>query len=71
MPERDWTCDEEGRSNSSATFEAICDHVEGLIRNDAHSLIGGRADMTARLIVAQLAHVHHLTPPNEKASVGG
>lgn len=51
----DWTA-KDGRSNSSDEFEAIAKHVESLIRADAHKLINGRADDTARLIVAQLAH---------------
>jgi hypothetical protein len=58
----DWTCDERGASNSSPEFLAIVAEVERLIRDDAHMLIGGRADATARLIVAHLAHRHLMTP---------
>jgi hypothetical protein len=59
----DWTTNAEGVSNSSREFEEIVHAVERLIRNDAlYRLIAGRADATARLIVAQLAHVHHLAP---------
>lgn len=61
-PKRDWTTDPDGRSNSSKLFEKLCDEVETLIRSDAHSLIGGYAGSTARLIMAQLAHVHGLAP---------
>ena len=61
--ETDWTVNPEtGRSNSSPLFKSLCAEVERLIRGDAHKLIGGRADMTAGLIMAQLAHVHHLAP---------
>jgi len=59
---RDWTCDEAGMSNSSAEFDRLCREVERLIRGDAHHLIGGRADLTACLIMAQLAHVHNVGP---------
>jgi hypothetical protein len=63
----DWTTNEKtGRSNSSDMFEELCEKVERLIRSDAHSLIAGRADSTARLIMAQLAHVHHLSPPRRR-----
>jgi dihydroneopterin aldolase len=59
----DWTADPEtGRSNSSPLYRSLCHEVEQLIRGDAFNLIGGRADMTAELIMAQLAHVHHLAP---------
>lgn len=59
---RDWTCDADGRSNSSPAFHALVDAVESLIRGDAQSLIAGRADRTAGLIVAQLAHRHGMVP---------
>lgn len=59
----DWTIDPEtGRSNSSELFRELCGEVEGLIRQSAHGLIAGRADQVAGLIMAQLAHVHHLAP---------
>lgn len=58
-----WTCNENGVSNSSKEFQRLCDEVERLIRADAHSLISGNADSTARLIMAQLSHVHGLAPP--------
>lgn len=59
----DWTANADGRSNSSELFESLCEVVEDLIRHDAHKLIAGRADMTARLIMANLAHEHGLRPP--------
>lgn len=58
----DWTQDDEGRSNSSDLFLSLVGEVERLIRNDAHALLNGRVDQTARLVVAQLAHVHGLGP---------
>jgi hypothetical protein len=61
-PKRDWTWNERGQSNSSPIFEKLCGEVERLIRSDAHSLINGNAGSTARLIMAQLAHVHGLKP---------
>jgi hypothetical protein len=62
-PERsDWTCDESGRSNSSEAFVGLVAAVESLIRGEAASLIAGRADTVAGLIVAQLAHAHGLIP---------
>ena len=62
--EEDWTC-KDGVMNSSDKFEALCDAVERLIRNDAYMLIAGNAGMTARLIVAQLAHVHGMVPKDD------
>lgn len=58
----DWTRDENGRSNSSPRFIELCREVERLIRGDAHQLIQGRADRTARLVMAQLAHKHNVGP---------
>lgn len=62
IPETDWTCDSDGRTNSSEQFTRLVREVERLIRGDAHKLIAGRADMTAQLIMAQLAHKHGLVP---------
>ncbi len=61
----DWTQGTEGRSNSSENYERLVKHVERLIRNDAHQLISGNADATARLIVAQLAHKHGMAPTRD------
>jgi DNA-binding NtrC family response regulator len=59
----DWTTDKNtGRSNSSPQFMALVNEIERLIRSDAHALIAGNAGSTARLIMAQLAHKHHLRP---------
>lgn len=58
----EWTANEAGRSNSSGRYEAIVADVARLLRNDAHNLIAGHLDATARLIVSQLAHVHGLAP---------
>ena len=59
----DWTLDKSTlRSNSSELFTDLCKEAESVIRDDAFALIGGRADLTARLIMAQLAHKHQLIP---------
>ncbi len=60
---RDWTVDPAtGRSNSSPKFQELTAAVTRLIKDDAASLLNGRADNTAGLILAQLAHVHHFGP---------
>lgn len=61
----DWTS-KDGVSNSSDEFLHLVDVVERLIRSDAHMLISGRADRTAGLIMAQLAHIHGLAPTKGK-----
>jgi len=63
LQEPDWTVDPEtGRSNSSEEFNHLAGEVERLIRSEAFSLIAGRADRTAALIIAQLAHKHGMEP---------
>lgn len=57
----DWTA-EDGRANSSPLFLALVRDVERMIRDGAHDLITGRAGTVARVIVANLAHRHGLTP---------
>lgn len=58
----DWTRDDGGRQNASPLFLKLCDEVELLIRNDANGLLNGRADVTAKLILSQLAHRYGLGP---------
>lgn len=58
----DWTQDRNGRSNSSPEFRRLSAEVERIIRGDAFHIINGRADMTARLIMAQLAHKQNVGP---------
>jgi hypothetical protein len=59
----DWTVDPKtGRSNSSERFVETVAVVERLIRSEASSLIAGRADQTAGLIVATLAHTYNMAP---------
>jgi hypothetical protein len=61
--EADWTVDPvTNRTNSSEKFKLLCDEVDRLIRGEAFNLITGRADKTAVLIMAQLAHKHGLMP---------
>lgn len=59
-----WTSSAEGITNSSPKYLELVAVVEQLIRQDAHMLISGRADITARMIVARLAHAHGLAPIN-------
>lgn len=58
----DWTADENGVTNSSEAFCQMVAEVERLIRDDAYMLIAGRADRTAVLIMAHLAHKYGLRP---------
>lgn len=60
--EQGWTVGKDGRTNSSPLFEKLVDEVTNMIRDDAHQLLAGNAHMTARLILAQLTHVHGLEP---------
>lgn len=62
MRAADWTRGEDGRTNSSPLFHALTKEVARLIREDANVLIAGRAEDAAGLILAQLAHVHGLSP---------
>jgi hypothetical protein len=57
----DWT-EFNGWANSSPLFLELTAVVAQLIKNDAHHLLNGRADLTARLIIAQLVHVYGLRP---------
>jgi len=57
--DRDWTMDADGRSNSSEEFEAVVVFVARLLQD--HRL-GVPVEMTARLIVAQLAHTCRMAP---------
>ena len=63
--EADWTIDPEtGRSNSSPLYRSLCAEVERLIRDGAAGSIL-RPEWVrgkAALVMAQLAHVHHLAP---------
>lgn len=57
----DWTSEGTGCNNSVKYLEMVS-IVESLIRGDAHMLLSGRADQTARLIVSTLAHKHGFVP---------
>ena len=59
---RDWTCDKSGASNSSEVFERMAGAVEQIIRESGPALINGHVGAVARLIIAQLAHVHGMAP---------
>lgn len=58
----DWTMDETGASNSSQAFETLVNVVDLLIRSHGTALLNGNSRHVARLIMAQLAHKHHLAP---------
>ncbi len=63
---KDWTTNPATqKSNSSDKFEELVGAVEILIFNSSHQLIRGQANSVARLIMAQLAHVHNLEPKEE------
>lgn len=62
---RDWTSIGQ-RSNCSPFFESLVLEIARLIRDDARSLLAGNAEGSARLILAQLAHVHGLAPERPK-----
>lgn len=63
-PTRDWTCDETGRSNSSTEFGDMVVEVARLLRDGGAGVCLSLewARSTARLVMAQLAHVHGLSP---------
>ena len=53
----------DGRSNSSELMSELCDVVFELLSSGCGSVISESwRSMTARLIVAQLAHVHGMAP---------
>jgi len=55
----DWTCDSEGRSNSSVLFEDLVTEIARIVENNR--FIDNKKGM-ARLLLAQLAHKYHLAP---------
>jgi hypothetical protein len=64
----DWTIDPEtGRTNASPVFRELAQAVNQLLRGGAGGTVLRESwtSGTAALIVAQLAHVHHLAPPPE------
>ena len=64
----DWTVDPEtGRSNSSLLYRSLCGEVERLIRGGAAGSVLKPEWVSdkAALVMAQLAHVHHLAPALE------
>lgn len=54
----DWTCDPSGRSNSSILFEDLVTEISYVIERNRFDDKRGMA----RLLLAQLAHKHHLAP---------
>lgn len=53
-----WDESADGRSNNSPMFLALVERVASIIRNDH----GQTPEATARLILAQLSHVHSMVP---------
>ena len=64
IPRADWTVDPEtGRSNSSERFRELVQEVTRLLADGPGWVFRPEwVASTAALIVAQLAHVHHLAP---------
>ena len=59
----DWTYDpDSGRTNSVPEYVALVAEVGRLMRNSLHVIDPQVIDGTARLIMAQLAHVQNLVP---------
>lgn len=63
LPARDWTVGPEGRSNTSPAFELL---VMEVVQALSHHCLGGDLGMTARGIVAMLAHRHGFAPAKRK-----
>ena len=62
----DWTRDLYGRSNNGERYLFLVKEVVRMIREDAHFLLSGKTETTARLIVSQLAHKYGLAPTQEE-----
>lgn len=62
MIRADWTVGDDGRANTSAAFMLLCDKVEAMLHNGAHTLINNGPAAMAGIIVAQLAHECHVGP---------
>lgn len=64
---KDWTLNPiTHRSNSSELFLAVEREIGRILRGSAASLIAGRTDDVAGLILAQLAHRYGFSPENEE-----
>ena len=64
----DWTVNPEtGRTNSSSRFEHLVEEIARMMRS-VH--VGDDPRSVARLIVAQLAHVHGMVPGETAKCVG-
>ena len=62
----DWTQNWEGKSNCSPMFENLRSKVEEIIRDNGYALANNDAGGVALIIMANLAHVHHLVPAEKK-----
>jgi hypothetical protein len=65
-----WTASDEGRENSSPAFTHLEREIEKLLCNGAAGMVMSHTWVknTARLILAQLAHVHNVGPLPPKQS---
>jgi len=61
----DWTTGKDGKTDSSVKFTELVCVVTWLIFSSSHDLINGSNESVARVIVAQLAHVHNMAPAEE------
>lgn len=61
----DWTKSADGHANSAPEFLRLVDEVARLIRGQAHALIQGDTESVSRLVLAQLAHKHGLSPAGQ------
>lgn len=61
----DWTL-KDGHVNSSDLYLTLVDEMSKIIKDGAHSLLAGDVNSVARVIVAQLAHVHNFGPLTTK-----
>ena len=71
FPDRDWTCDESGHSNSSEQYIDMVVEVARLLRDGGAGVCLSLewARSTARLIVSKLAHEHGMAPADQPAEV--
>lgn len=60
---QDWTCDDNGLSNSSPKFHEVMAHIQDLINSNTHHVLRPEhVAALARVIASQIAHIDHLAP---------
>lgn len=71
ITEVDWTVSREGRTNSSHRFEHLKKEIARLIQSDlGYALRPDHVENCAGLILAQLAHLHGVTVPQQSCPCG-